>query len=238
MSFLMTKKNDIIQMVIQMAKARNKNNIIYKVDGRTEYLFAQEYIRRNETSLVIPLLMKLLETNYRLQAAFEISYYYFQIDDFKNANIYFQLILEEDTDLNRLKAVKRMQLYLLTHEKKLDRLQEDYIDRQIVAYQQEELISFLKQYRIAQEKKYEEEKFFYFIHPNELIEKVLKYLDQDQANHLPGAMDEYYLTISNVGVINDEIAPLLKVITVYKTSNIIDLKPATLNRRKKIIDCD
>jgi len=203
--------------------------------GKEEFFLAKEFIMHGETASILSILLKLLETDYRLSAALELAYYFFQKKEYYLAEPYLNILIEEEKNAMIKAQAKRMKLYLyvICNISPLPRNQESYFDRQIVDYQSEEFLYHLQTKRISFENKYDNNKFYYFLKPDEIVEKVKPYLN-NQVCHGYDALDTYHMIAYNSGIAADELASTIDIITIRDTKNIVDIYPSNSKSRRLI----
>ncbi len=209
---------------------------IEKISGKESMCFAKEQIMKGNTNCVISILLELLETDCRLPAAFELAYFFFQEENYYLAEIYLDIVINEEKNQTIKKQAQRMKLYLQKKEGIfIDPLQEDYYERQIVKYNPDEVCHFLSNHRISEEGKLSEGKFYYFYQAKTILESIKPYLNQRNTLHGYDALDHYHMFIPNAGIIKDTIASTIQITTIRGTFDIVDTKPIEETQKRLII---
>lgn len=206
-------------------------------NGYPEFQFAKDYIIKGHTEAIIGVLEKLLTTNCRLSAAFELLYFHFQRKNIEEFNKYFQILIQEETDKEILNKVARMCIYLKVNVQKerIYRDDKNYLERQIIEYREEEMRNFILQYRCAHPRQLEENKFLYFWNSDEIIDKVHRSSRKFFACHTYDAIDYYYIRAEKNGIINDKVVSTIEVATIRDTLNIIDMKPSFKENHRRLL---
>lgn len=208
------------------------------LNGYEQFLIAKRRILAGDTRCVIKILEDLLTTNFRLSAAFELCYYYFQSKNIDAFDYYYDLLKNEEKDQNILNKIKQMKLYLKVNvlNEKINRQLYSYYESQIILYDKEDLFNHLKIRRFSKEKELQENKFLYFWNPYELVEKIEENLHANFKNSEYDVYDYYYMRIEKNGIVNNKIVSTVEIMTIKNTMNIIDLNPSDKEKHRRLLN--